>query len=271
MPFSETLKKDVRRRAHFSCCLCKALGVEIHHINPQEEGGPDTDDNAAPLCPSCHETYGANPQKRKFITEARDVWYEICEKRYATDPQQLKVLEDALTRIDDRVSKLVSDLDLTTEKIVNQLTGGNSYCRFMIENTGLQSDQLQLVAIHEGEFPLYDLQARIVDLEKFESLKGDLTKDNIRDADTTLNMGTLNPRMAMPSPRFSLTGFNRRSFNVFFTARNGTFTQLIRLCRKDGEWTSADKVLRDNGDVLWCSGDDKLFETEFGKGTQERA
>lgn len=89
MAFSEQLKLRVRRLAHFQCCLCHTLGVEIHHILPQAEGGPDTEDNAAPLCPSCHEIYGANPVKRKFISEARDFWYEVCDRRYASDKDQL--------------------------------------------------------------------------------------------------------------------------------------------------------------------------------------
>lgn len=48
MGFGEPLKLKVKKKAHFHCCLCKAVGVEIHHILPQEEGGPDTIDNAAP-------------------------------------------------------------------------------------------------------------------------------------------------------------------------------------------------------------------------------
>ena len=59
--------------------------VEIHHIVPQKDGGPDDDDNAAPLCPGCHETHGGNPDRRKVIREARDHWYAICDKRFAGD------------------------------------------------------------------------------------------------------------------------------------------------------------------------------------------
>ena len=62
--------------------MCHDLVVHIHHIVPQAEGGSDTEDNAAPLCPSCHDKFGANPQKRKLIREMRDHWYEICEERY---------------------------------------------------------------------------------------------------------------------------------------------------------------------------------------------
>jgi len=96
MAFSEALKSRVRKRSHLCCCVCKTMGVEVHHIIPQEEGGVDTEDNAAPLCPSCHETYGANPQKRKFIRETRDLWYEICEKRYASDPDRLDEIKRLL-------------------------------------------------------------------------------------------------------------------------------------------------------------------------------
>ena len=96
MAFSEAIKLKLKKKAHFSCCLCKALGIEIHHIIPQEEKGPDTEDNAAPLCPSCHETYGANSQKRKFIREARNFWYEICEKRYASDSDRIDEIKSLL-------------------------------------------------------------------------------------------------------------------------------------------------------------------------------
>jgi hypothetical protein len=72
--------------------------VEVHHIVPQAEGGDDSEDNAAPLCPSCHETYGANPQKRKFIREARDFWYELCSERYAADPEWLQEISEKLER-----------------------------------------------------------------------------------------------------------------------------------------------------------------------------
>jgi len=102
MAFPESLSREIRRRSHFQCCLCKALGVELHHIVPQSEGGADTEDNAAPLCPSCHETYGANPTKRKFLREARDLWYELCARRYAPDLSALTLVQSALETIASR-------------------------------------------------------------------------------------------------------------------------------------------------------------------------
>ena len=81
MPFSLSLKQEIRKRALFHCCLCQniSLSLEIHHITPEAKNGPDTEANAAPLCPNCHRDYGDNPAKRSRIREMRDTWYKICE------------------------------------------------------------------------------------------------------------------------------------------------------------------------------------------------
>ena len=116
MGFSEVLKVKLRKKTHHSCCLCKSLGVEIHHIVPEKEGGPDTEDNAAPLCPTCHEIYGGNPDKRKFIREARDLWYEICAKRFAGDSDRLGEISELLK---ETASK--SDVKQGIDKLMNLL------------------------------------------------------------------------------------------------------------------------------------------------------
>jgi hypothetical protein len=73
--------------------------VEIHHIVPEAEGGLDVEDNAAPLCPSCHELYGANPQKRNLIREARDLWYEICATSFASNKDLLAAIVQMLQNV----------------------------------------------------------------------------------------------------------------------------------------------------------------------------
>ncbi len=98
MPFAEALKVSIRKRADNRCCMCQTPGVEIHHIVPQSEGGTDTEENAAPLCPNCHDTYGGNSQKRKRIKEARDNWYEKCAEQYAPYTE-LKKISDTLQNL----------------------------------------------------------------------------------------------------------------------------------------------------------------------------
>lgn len=99
MPFPESLKKKIRARANFRCCVCHRLGVDIHHIVPQAGGGDDTADNAAPLCPNCHREYGANPEKRKTIREMRDHWYEHCSQSSSTTPEVKDMSEDAANNV----------------------------------------------------------------------------------------------------------------------------------------------------------------------------
>ena len=98
MAFTEKLKQKVRKRAHFQCCRCKQIGVEVHHIVPEKDGGKDTEENAAPLCPNCHEMFGDNPTKRKSITEMRDHWYEICKKRYP-NPELMGQLSEQMQHL----------------------------------------------------------------------------------------------------------------------------------------------------------------------------
>jgi len=123
MAFSETLKRAVRKKAHHCCCICKSTGsVEIHHIIPQAEDGPDIENNAAPLCASCHEMFGANPQKRKFIKETRDDWYEICERRYASDADRLETIFGAVQEIPTK-----DELNKAIDKVLSNMMERGQY------------------------------------------------------------------------------------------------------------------------------------------------
>ena len=102
MGFSEKLKKKVRGRAHLKCCICEGLPVDVHHIIPESEGGPDTEDNAATLCPTCHRSYGQNPDMRNYIRERRDLWYRICQERYTTPPEVMNKMFNRLLDIPTR-------------------------------------------------------------------------------------------------------------------------------------------------------------------------
>jgi hypothetical protein len=83
MPFSESTKSIIKKRANFTCCWCndRLQKVEVHHIVPQEKNGSDTEDNGAPLCANCHTAYGDNPKYQKEIRARRDHWYETCQRR----------------------------------------------------------------------------------------------------------------------------------------------------------------------------------------------
>jgi hypothetical protein len=148
MAFTAALVRDVRRRAHFQCCLCKTVGVEVHHIVPKAEGGKDTPDNAAPLCPSCHEIYGANRTKRKLIREARTLWYEICDRRYAPDASLLQKVHVAVT---NAASK--ADISLLRDEIAKMVDPANRTHRPKeMTRLGARGRNVSMTLRHRGEF-----------------------------------------------------------------------------------------------------------------------
>jgi hypothetical protein len=127
MAFSEALKLEVKQKAAFTCCRCRRIGVEIHHIIPQEENGPDTIDNAAPLCPACHDEFGANPVKRKQIREMRDWWYGKVEVMYGGDSTNRTLLEnlakevEALRSDKSNEQKTLGDLKETLKQLADTI------------------------------------------------------------------------------------------------------------------------------------------------------
>ena len=58
-------------------------------------------------------------RKRKFIREARDFWYEICEKRFGGDPERLRriseLVEHSATKHD--VDQVVDQIKQMLEQI----------------------------------------------------------------------------------------------------------------------------------------------------------
>jgi HNH endonuclease len=90
--FSEAVKKEAKKRAHYQCVVCHQPFVEVRHIVPRKDVGTDDLDNAAPLCGSCHDLFGGNPEKRKQLKEMRDFWWEFYEKR-AREPSVTATFE----------------------------------------------------------------------------------------------------------------------------------------------------------------------------------
>lgn len=84
MPFPQAVKLQAKQRANFRCVVCHEPWVEVHHIIPEAQDGPDTLDNAAPLCATCHHRYGDNPALRKQLREMRDWWWQLCADTAAT-------------------------------------------------------------------------------------------------------------------------------------------------------------------------------------------
>ena len=112
MPFSETLKLQVKKMAAFQCCRCREIGVDIHHIIPQAQGGSDDIDNAAPLCQNCHDRFGANAEKRKEIRQMRDWWYDVVKEKYHSDQPQFEKINETLLKIQQKQTQTASKTEV---------------------------------------------------------------------------------------------------------------------------------------------------------------
>ena len=134
MRFSPKIKDEVKKRADFQCCRCHTLGPQVHHIIPVNKGGSDDISNAAPLCPTCHDQFGANPVKRKEITQMRDAWNEKVEKMYfgqvSFDQEAHRKLDEILNKIDKEpekgVEELKDELIPYFKNMINNLTPDNA-------------------------------------------------------------------------------------------------------------------------------------------------
>lgn len=129
MAFNESLKKEVRRKSGYTCALChsNSISIEIHHIIPQEAGGPDTLENAVALCPTCHSDLGNNPEKRTRIKEKRDWWYEIVKSKYPTKELDLfESLDKKLTDVSNNLPAIKKDLVEYFESKIGEITVKNA-------------------------------------------------------------------------------------------------------------------------------------------------
>lgn len=135
--------------AAFRCCRCQRVGVQAHHIIPSENGGPDTMDNAAPLCPNCHVDFGDNPLKRKEITQMRDWWYAKVIEIFAP-------LDGSLLGFLERIDALVNSSELGSEVAGALESELVAYLKHVFRSLGprnarsLASDVLDMIPLDTG-------------------------------------------------------------------------------------------------------------------------
>ncbi len=133
MPFTESIKLEVKKKAMFRCCRCQNIGIDIHHIVPENDGGSSEIENAAPLCPNCHDQFGDNPQKRKELTQMRDNWYEKVEQQYPlNNPVSIQVLDSINTKLENihndqkEIGKLKQILMEVAQLRIDSITSGSA-------------------------------------------------------------------------------------------------------------------------------------------------
>jgi len=157
--------------------------------------------------------------------------------------KQQKV-EAGLTGIEASVNRTLQAIEEKTADLVDHITGGESVC-YLIGPQPVGDIWTQLVLVHVGKHPLYEVSARIVDLDEFDKIKDNLTSNNIQQAELYRQYGNLVVgHVRMLQENIVLGSGNSRRFNIFFIGKNGSFTQLLRCQRVAGIWLFATKVVR---------------------------
>jgi len=186
-----------------------------------------------------------------------------------------KQRHEAIVSKDEKIISLQEALQVKTEEIKAlsdrtnaSVTGGDSFCYISFALSD-DSNQARLVAMSHGNYPVYDAAVRIVDLEKFENAgsKEKISFEELTREDINIPIGNMAPSAASLLNKIDLGSSNEKKYNVFISARNGFFSELIRLRRVDGRWRIAIRVVKDNNNkesVLFEQVDEKFPRLENG-------
>jgi hypothetical protein len=137
------------------CCVCHrfcGVKIEIDHIIPQAEGGPDTYENAIPVCFECHaeiHSYNLNhPRGRKFQPEElrahRNQWLAICKEH----PEIFRQKPFARAEVGP-LQSLIDELEFN-DAIAAASPGQDQFCLFK-ENQFLEAVRTGSIATLQDE------------------------------------------------------------------------------------------------------------------------
>lgn len=160
--------------------------------------------------------------------------------------KQQKV-DQGLTSIEIAINNSIANLETRTNEVINNVTGGDSAC-YVFGPTPEADRWSGLLIVHVGKYPLYEVTCRITELDIFEEmLKNNESLTENDRSEFRFPIGSLAPNMARRAPiDLPLGPGESRRFNLFFTARNGSTTQLIRCKKINGQWKFATQLMRDS-------------------------
>ncbi len=154
------------------------------------------------------------------------------------------------------------------KQIAATVTGGDSYCHLMVTSPGLKSKVADLLLMHEGKYPVYDVSIKIDDVDYMMQLlhagqeSGQIPADSISQsmralsaASKIIQVGNVGVGQAiMPIASLDMPETDSKSYNVTINARNGSVFHVVRFRRVDGKWKMAIRV-SNNGKVIKESAD----------------
>ncbi len=187
------------------------------------------------MCSAIVQNYADSKLRRAAEqrgTKAIQAALEEQHKLYVNDlKQQFEGPNGVIPKMGEQAKALKAAESLIvvrSSETINQFTGSESYATLMyVPGQGF------LAFAHAGKYPLYEVSARIADLDQIRANVGVTVQvgDMIR--------GHVNIR---PIPAGIPTSGDHFNANVFFTARNGDWTELFRSVRVNDGWARAIQV-----------------------------
>jgi hypothetical protein len=159
-------------------------------------------------------------------------------------------IEESFGNIEFRFQDILNKFESRTNEIITHITGGDSFPCARITNISNSNEGIFMI-IHNGKHPLYDVTARIVDLQKLETVNSMISSEKVINVEQNIHLGNLIPSHAHMIKKWKLEREPYQSYNIFFTARNGSFTQLLRLKKILGVWMTASKVTDQNNKLIF--------------------
>ncbi len=154
-------------------------------------------------------------------------------------------VESSFEQIQSKTTEIINRLETATTELVGNITGGDSlvYLQVNVEGTS--------IFLHHGKYLIHETSVRICDLEKFNQLSKAGMLSYPSSADKFLKIPELLPQHCFSGPNFDLRNKNNFDLNIFYTSRNGAFTQQLRMLRVNGAWVYATNVSNLHGKELF--------------------
>jgi hypothetical protein len=175
MGFSPTIKQQAMLASARHCCVChryKGIRIEVHHIEQEADGGPNTFENAIPLCFDCHSDAGhfndRHPKGTKFskqeLIKSRNAWYEFIKN----NPSIEKPI------ISDKIQAsyyVLHSFDVLESVIANDFSSVNKYrCKVYLSSNKISSQWGNLLTAHKSDYKYNIEQKLIVEIRQFSTL-----------------------------------------------------------------------------------------------------
>jgi hypothetical protein len=176
MGFSPTIKQQVMNATARHCCVChryKGVKLEVHHIIQEADNGPNTFENAIPLCFDCHSDAGhyndRHPKGTKFsITElrnARDNWYKFVTENPIT---QKAIISNSI----QTGYYVVNAFDILDSILQGDYTSiGKSRNRIYLKKNYVSSIWENLLNAHSIDFDYNIEQRLLIEIRHFNSIE----------------------------------------------------------------------------------------------------